>query len=180
VLKKLLDAIKELVTDCNLDCNDTGIALQAMDNSHVALVSMLLRAEGFDPYRCDRNVALGINLNSLAKVLRSAQNEDIITIKAEDSPDTLNLVFESQKAERMSEYDVKLMDIDSEHMGIPDVALVLGWADCRRSMTLRLPFRPRNSSAFVVTWSTFPNQLPSKSPRGQSNSPVRATSVMDK
>ena len=92
-----------------------------MDNSHVALVSMLLRAEGFDPYRCDRNVALGINLNSFAKVLRSAQNDDIITIKAEDTPDTLNLVFESAKQERMSEYDVKLMDIDSEHMGIPDV-----------------------------------------------------------
>jgi proliferating cell nuclear antigen PCNA len=99
-----------------------GIALQAMDNSHVALVSMLLRAEGFDPYRCDRNVALGINLNSFAKVLRSAQNDDIITIKAEDTPDTLNLVFESAKAERTSEYDVKLMDIDSEHMGIPDVS----------------------------------------------------------
>jgi proliferating cell nuclear antigen PCNA len=99
----------------------TGIALQAMDNSHVALVSMLLRAEGFDPYRCDRNVALGINLNSFAKVLRSAQNDDIITIKADDTPDTLNLVFESAKQERMSEYDVKLMDIDSEHMGIPDV-----------------------------------------------------------
>ena len=92
-----------------------------MDNSHVALVSMLLRAEGFDPYRCDRSVALGINLNSLSKVLRSAQNEDIITVKAEDTPDTLNMVFESPKQERMSEYDVKLMDIDSEHMGIPDV-----------------------------------------------------------
>src|SRR5271170_8412992 len=26
VLKKLLDAIKELVSDCNLDCNDSGTA----------------------------------------------------------------------------------------------------------------------------------------------------------
>jgi proliferating cell nuclear antigen len=100
-----------------------------MDNSHVALVSMLLRAEGFDPYRCDRNVALGINLNSFAKVLRSAQNDDIITIKAEDTPDTLNLVFESAKQERMSEYDIKLMDIDSEHMGIPDVHIIP--SDCK-------------------------------------------------
>jgi len=101
-----------------------------MDNSHVALVSMLLRAEGFDPYRCDRTVALGINLNSLSKVLRSAQNDDIITIKAGDAPDTLNLVFESPKAERMSEYDVKLMDIDSEHMAIPDVTLPLPLRCC--------------------------------------------------
>jgi proliferating cell nuclear antigen PCNA len=91
-----------------------------MDNSHVALVSMMLKAETFSPYRCDRNVALGVNLTSLTKVLRAAQNEDILTIKAEDAPDVLNLVFESSENDRLSEYDLKLMDIDQEHLGIPD------------------------------------------------------------
>jgi proliferating cell nuclear antigen len=108
------------VQDCNFDCNDSGIALQAMDNSHVALVSMLLRAEGFSPYRCDRNIALGINLVSLTKVLRAAQNEDILTLKAEDSPDAVNLMFESAETDRLSEYDLKLMDIDQEHLAIPE------------------------------------------------------------
>ena len=65
---QVVDAIKDLVQDCNFDCNDSGIALQAMDNSHVALVSMLLSASAFQPFRCDRNIALGINLNSLTKV----------------------------------------------------------------------------------------------------------------
>lgn len=91
-----------------------------MDNSHVALVSMLLRAEGFSPYRCDRNIALGINLLSLTKVLRAAQNEDILTLKAEDSPDAVNLMFESAETDRLSEYDLKLMDIDQEHLAIPE------------------------------------------------------------
>lgn len=91
-----------------------------MDNSHVALVSMLLKAEGFSPYRCDRNIALGINLVSLTKVLRAAQNEDILTLKAEDSPDAVNLMFESAETDRLSEYDLKLMDIDQEHLAIPD------------------------------------------------------------
>ncbi|GAO51699.1 hypothetical protein G7K_5792-t1 [Saitoella complicata NRRL Y-17804] len=122
VLKKTLDAIKELVTDANFDCSDGGISLQAMDNSHVALVSLLLRADGFEPYRCDRNLALGINLNSLSKVLRSAQNEDIITLKAADDPDNLSLTFESQNQDRISEYEMKLMDIDQEHLGIPETA----------------------------------------------------------
>jgi len=120
ILKKVLDAVKELVSDCNFDCNDDGLSLQAMDNSHVALVAMKLGAEGFEPYRCDRNIALGINLNSLSKVLRCAANEDLVTLKAEDTPDSLNLVFESQNNDRISEYDVKLMDIDQEHLGIPD------------------------------------------------------------
>ena len=120
VLKKVVDAIKDLVQDCNFDCNDSGIALQAMDNSHVALVSMMLKTEAFSPYRCDRNIALGVNLTSLTRVLRAAQNEDLLTIKADDAPDVLNLVFESSDNDRISEYDLKLMDIDQEHLGIPE------------------------------------------------------------
>ena len=91
-----------------------------MDNSHVALVSMMLKAESFSPFRCDRNIALGINLSSLMKVLRCAQNEDILTLKADDAPDVVNLVFESSESDRLSEYDIKLMDIDQEHLGIPE------------------------------------------------------------
>ena len=117
---QVVEAIKDLVQDCNFDCNDSGIALQAMDNSHVALVSMMLKAESFSPFRCDRNIALGINLTSLTKVLRCAQNEDILTLKAEDAPDVVNLVFENAESDRLSEYDIKLMDIDQEHLGIPE------------------------------------------------------------
>jgi len=54
------------------------------------------------------------------KVLRAAQSSDILTLKAEDAPDVVNLVFESPDKDRISEYDIKLMDIDQEHLGIPD------------------------------------------------------------
>ena len=91
-----------------------------MDNSHVALVSMMLKAEAFSPYRCDRNLALGINIVSLTKVLRAAQASDILTIKAEDGPDVVDLTFESSEKDRISEYSIKLMDIDQEHLGIPE------------------------------------------------------------
>ncbi|KAI9345072.1 proliferating cell nuclear antigen [Pilaira anomala] len=120
LLKSLLEAVRELVTECNLECNDSGIALQAMDNSHVALVAMMLRSDGFDPYRCDRNLPLGINLSSLSKILKCARNDDILTIKADDNGDVLSLVFESKDSDKISEYDLKLMDIDSEHLGIPE------------------------------------------------------------
>ncbi|KAI8072760.1 proliferating cell nuclear antigen [Gongronella butleri] len=120
LLKAVLEAIKELVSECNFDCNDTGIALQAMDNSHVALVAMLLRSDGFDPFRCDRNLPLGVNLTSLNKILKCARPTDITTLKANDNGDVLSLVFESKDSDKISEYDLKLMDIDSEHLGIPE------------------------------------------------------------
>ena len=99
----------------------SGISLQAMDSSHVALVHMHMRADGFDPYRCDREMTLGINLGTLSKVLRSAMNEDILTIKTDNQSDVLNLRIESTKSERVGEFAVKLMDIDSEHLRIPEV-----------------------------------------------------------
>lgn len=135
LLKKLVESIKDVVADINWDCNETGISLQAIDNAHVALVALLLRAEGFDPYRCDRNMTLGIKSESLSKILKCAGNDDKITIRAMDDSDSVTFVFEGSKwilfstlvfltnateNERLSEYQLKLMDIDTDHLGIPD------------------------------------------------------------
>jgi hypothetical protein len=62
ILKKVLESIKDLVTDANFECTANGFALQAMDSSHVSLVALMLRSTGFDHYRCDRDVTMGMNL----------------------------------------------------------------------------------------------------------------------
>jgi proliferating cell nuclear antigen len=71
--------------------------LQAMDNSHVALVSVMLEAAAFRKYRCDRPMPLGVNLNSLTKVLKCAKDDDICTLKANDG-DVLSLTYEARSA----------------------------------------------------------------------------------
>ncbi|KAH9971871.1 proliferating cell nuclear antigen, N-terminal domain-containing protein [Lactifluus volemus] len=119
-LKRLLDAVKELVQDANFECNETGINLQAMDNSHVALVSVKLHADGFALYRCDRPIPLGVNLGSLTKVLKCAKDDDKCTIKATDDGDVLSLKYEAHRGDRVAEYDMKLMDIDADTLGIPE------------------------------------------------------------
>jgi len=120
LLKKVLEAIKDLLNEATWDCAATGISLQAMDNSHVSLVSLNLRSDGFDKYRCDRNISLGMNLTSMSKILKCASNDDIITIKAQDDADTVTLVFESKNQEKISDYEMKLMNLDAEHLGIPE------------------------------------------------------------
>ena len=70
LLKKIIESIKDLVTDANFDCSATGFALQAMDSSHVSLVALLLRADGFEHYRCDRGLSMGMNLGNFAKMLK--------------------------------------------------------------------------------------------------------------
>lgn len=94
--------------------------LQAMDNSHVSLVSLNLRSDGFDKYRCDRNLSMGMNLANMAKIFKCANNNDTVTIKAQDNADTVTFMFESQNQEKVSDYEMKLMNLDQEHLGIPE------------------------------------------------------------
>lgn len=72
VLKKLVDALKDLVQDANFDISSSGISLQAMDSSHVCLVSLNLKEDGFEHFRCDRNMSMGIHMANLAKILKCA------------------------------------------------------------------------------------------------------------
>lgn len=120
LLKKVLESIKDLLNEATWDCNSTGMSLQAMDSSHVSLVSLQLRSDGFDTYRCDRNLAMGINLGSMSKILKCASNDDAVTVKAGDEADTVTFMFESPNGEKVSDYEMKLMDLDTEHLGIPE------------------------------------------------------------
>ena len=68
----------------------------------------------------DRTLALGIKLESMAKILKCSGNDDMITLKTEDDADTLTFMFENPNQDRISDFELKLMSIDSEHLGIPD------------------------------------------------------------
>ncbi len=61
-----------LVTEVNWDVNAQGISMQAMDSSHVCLVAFKLNSDGFDHFRCDRPLSLGISMGNLAKILKCA------------------------------------------------------------------------------------------------------------
>jgi proliferating cell nuclear antigen len=112
-----------------------------MDNSHVALVSVNLKTEGFTEFRCDRPITLGVNIAALTKVLKCAKDDDEVVLKANDTADLLHLTYNAKgtshailpllfllrshpilmiDANRVAEYDIKLMDIDQETLGIPE------------------------------------------------------------
>ena len=64
LLKKVLEALKDLIETASWDCSSTGMSLQSMDSSHVSLVQLEMRKDGFDTYRCDRNMAMGVTIAS--------------------------------------------------------------------------------------------------------------------
>merc|ERR1712186_297974 len=120
LLKKVVDAMKDLCKDVNFDCSEKGLQVQSMDSSHVALVSLLLRESAFADFKCDRPVSLGMNVDSLGKVMKMCGSNDALKLRAENNADSVSFQLESGDDDRISDFELKLMQIESEHMEIPE------------------------------------------------------------
>merc|ERR1719219_2759220 len=81
---------------------------------------MILRKEGFEPWRCDRTYQMGIHLEHLNKVLKCMGAKDELALKYKDGADEVDFVFTSTDEQKVSHFSLKLMEIDSEHLGIPE------------------------------------------------------------
>merc|ERR1719414_2042674 len=120
LLKKVVDAMKDLCKDVNLECSEKGIQVQSMDSSHVALVSVLLRESAFADFKCDRAASLGMNVDSLGKIFKMCGSGDSLKLRWQDGADTVGFQCESGEDDRVADFDLKLMQIESEHMEIPE------------------------------------------------------------
>jgi len=120
LLKKVVDAMKDLCKDVNFDCSEKGLQVQSMDSSHVALVSLLLRESAFAEFKCDRPTSLGMNVDSLGKIFKMCGPNDSLKLRWQNDADTLNFMCESSVDDRIADFDLKLMQIESEHMEIPE------------------------------------------------------------
>jgi proliferating cell nuclear antigen len=119
LLKKIVDAVKELSKEVSLICDEKGIHLRVMDSSHVSLTDLQMNEAAFLDYRCDCRKVLGVNLEHLKKIFSLCNNEDKLTMKCEDDGSHIMFVFEGID-ERISRFELKLLDIECEELGVPD------------------------------------------------------------
>merc|ERR1711985_229845 len=90
------------------------------DSSHVALVSLLLRESAFTEFKCDRATSLGMNVDSLGKIFKMCGPTDSLRMRWQNDADTVSFQCESGDDDRIADFDLKLMQIESEHMEIPE------------------------------------------------------------
>lgn len=55
----------------------------------------------------------------MSKILRCAGAEDTVTLRAWDNPESIVFIFESPNKDKLAEYEMKLINMDQEHLGIP-------------------------------------------------------------
>merc|ERR1719225_442051 len=81
---------------------------------------MILKAQAFEPWKCETECQLGIHLSHLNKILKCMGTKDEVEIKYKQGGDECEFVFRSPDEDKVSHFSLKLMEIDSEHLGIPD------------------------------------------------------------
>lgn len=118
-MKKIVSALKELIDQASWDLTEEGIQLQSMDSSHVALVQMMLKCDNFEIYRCDEAFNMGLNMTNLNKIF-AAFTSGSLAIQCEDDSDTVKFTFEDEKQNKKQQYELRLMDLDTEQLGIPE------------------------------------------------------------
>lgn len=119
-LKKIVEAIKDMVTDANIDCSSSGMAVQAMDSAHVGLVILFLPSEGFEKYKCTKGLNIGVNFDTIWKAIKGTDNDDSVMLHTKEGSDVIEFMFyNAEKRSRKSRRRIKLLDIETDILGVP-------------------------------------------------------------
>jgi len=79
-IKYLTELLKDLLTEGNLECNADGIKLLSIDSGRTVLIHMKLSKDGFEDYKCEQPVILGINLEHFFKIIKNMENTDVLRL----------------------------------------------------------------------------------------------------
>jgi proliferating cell nuclear antigen len=116
----LIEALREILTDANLEFDNTGMKVVAMDASHTVLVHLKLDAKNFEHYNCDTRLVLGINMLNFFKLIKTMNNSDTLTLYVEnDNTNLLGIKIENGEKNTITNFKLNLMDLSEEIIQIP-------------------------------------------------------------
>jgi proliferating cell nuclear antigen len=118
--RTLIEALKEILTEANLEFDSQGIKIMAVDETHTVLVYLRLHSDRFENYYCPAKHVLGVNMIYLFKLIKTMGNGDSLTLYLPASnPNKLGIRMENSEKSTTTNYFLKLFDTDVEDIQIP-------------------------------------------------------------
>lgn len=120
--RTLIEALKEILTEANLEFDSQGIKVMAVDETHTVLVYLRLHSERFESYYCPQKYVLGVNMIYLFKLIKTMGNNDSLTLYLPAAnPNKLGIRMENSEKSTVTNYFLKLFDTDVEDIQIPNL-----------------------------------------------------------
>jgi proliferating cell nuclear antigen len=121
--RSLIEAVKEIVTEANLEFTSEGIKVVNVDETHTVLVYLKLFADRFESFYCPMKYILGINMIYFFKLIKTMGNNDSLTLYLPQSnPNKLGIRMENSDKSTVTNYFLKLFDTDVEDIKIPSIS----------------------------------------------------------
>ena len=121
-IKLVVDALKEILMDVNLEFDHTGMKIIAMDNTHIVLIHLKLEADKFERYFCAKKLYVGINMLKLHMLIKTITNNDILSLFVlKNDSNTLGISIENIEKNVKTVYKLSMLDIDVLNVEIPPV-----------------------------------------------------------
>jgi proliferating cell nuclear antigen len=119
-IKSVIDAMKEILMDVNLEFDENGMKIVALDNTHIVLIHLKLHADKFESYYCMKKLYVGINMLKFHMLIKTIQNGDILSLFIhKDDPNILGITIENNEKNVKTTYKLSMLDIDVVNVDIP-------------------------------------------------------------
>jgi proliferating cell nuclear antigen len=121
VFRTLIEGLKEILTEANIEFTPTGITIKNVDANHIVLTYLQLNADKFEHYYCSSRFVLGVNMINLFKLIKTLSNTDSLTLFYPSSnQNKLGIRAENANKQMTNTWMMKLFDNPIDDIEMPN------------------------------------------------------------
>ena len=118
--KTMTEALKEILTDANIEFTDSAMKIITMDPTQTILVHLKLEKDNFESYYCKHKIFIGVNMLNFFKLIRTLTNNDALTLFIEEhNVNLLGIRIENGEKNSLTNYYLNLIEVDETTYQIP-------------------------------------------------------------
>jgi proliferating cell nuclear antigen len=117
-LRAVVEAIKPIVDEAVFTATSEGITFRAMDASHVSLLDISWKRDGFLEYECNEEVTFGVRIDELLKLLKRIEKDTQVEISIADGEMQLTV----SEGKRTRNYKLRLLDASKSETPVPKLS----------------------------------------------------------
>jgi proliferating cell nuclear antigen len=118
-LRAVVEAIKPIVDEAVFTANSEGITFRAMDASHVSLLDISWKRDGFIEYECnEEEVTFGVRIDELLKLLKRIEKDTQVEISIADG----EMQLTASEGKKTRNYKLKLLDASKSETPVPKLS----------------------------------------------------------
>jgi proliferating cell nuclear antigen len=119
--KTMIDSLKDIINDVVFNVSKNGLQMECMDES-IMLVTFTLAHNKFPKFYCEHAMELGLNLQSLFKLIKCIDTGDNLIMYVNRNDETrLHIIIESHQRNMIDRSYLKLLDFYNDDLQLNTV-----------------------------------------------------------